>query len=383
MTSAVGDAAGTGRSDAFVRTARVLSSDATGISAPVGLAAVPKRNVLFVVQAPGSKSTNVVSLDRFGRSAGSARLAAAAHDPINMAFDARHHRLLLLSARDQLLEARVNANGELAPKTLRRVDVAQFDVTDPQGMAVDPQSGAIYILDAGQRRVVRVDPAADGSFRSAVRSEVDLGLNGLGAVRGLAFNPRSGHLYVRSGKTLYELTTAGRVVARRDLSDLGLATPGGMVFAPSTDQTDDPSQLSLYVASAGSTGQIVELSFAPIEAPAMPSFTSTLVRTTDMAAYSPPSPDPSGLTYVPGANKLVMTDGEVEEVVNGITHFHGANVWELNLGGSVRRTANISKIQPTVTPMTNEPTGIGRTATTTPQTTMAPGSTTLIPAPTG
>ena len=360
MTFAVGDVAGTGTHDAFVRTARVLTSSETGISAPVGLAAVPKRSVLFVVQAPGAKRTNVVSLDRFGRSAGSARLAAAAHDPINMAFDARRHRLLLLSARDQLLEAKVNANGELAPKTLHRVDGAQFDLMDPQGMAVDPQSGTLYILDAGRPQVVRVEPAADGSFRTAVRSELDLRSNGPGAVSGLAFNPQSGHLYVRSGKTLYELTTAGKVVSRRDLGGLATGTPQGMVFGPSSDQTDNPTELSLYVADStmGAMGDIVELSFTPTEAPALPSFTSSLVRTTNMAAYPPPSPDPSGLTYVPSANKLVMTDGEVEETVNGITHFQGANVWEINLAGSVLRSANISKVAPTVTPMTNEPTGI-------------------------
>ena len=262
-----GVAAGKGRDDAFVRTARVLDSRPTDISVPVGLAAVPNKSVLFVVQAHGAKRTNVVSLDRFGRSAGSAQLQAGALNPINMAFDARRHRLLLLSARAQLLEVQVNARGNLAPKTLQRLDVAQFGLTDPQGMAVDP-SGTLYILDAGHQRVVRVQPTADGSFRGAVRSELDLRPNGLGAVRALAFDPQNGHLYVRSGKTLNELTTAGKVVARRDLNGLGVDTPQGMVFAPSSDETDAPTQLSLYVAdsrgpatraasaSAGGTGQI-------------------------------------------------------------------------------------------------------------------------------
>jgi hypothetical protein len=369
MTLAVGDVARTAGNDAFVRTARVLNSDATGISAPVGLAAVPERSVLFVVQAHGAKRTNVVSLDRFGRNAGSTQLAAAAPDPINMTFDARRHRLLLLSAPDQLFEVQVNASGDLAPQTLRRVDVAQFELKDPQGMAVDPKSGTLYILDAGQPRVVGVEPAADGSFRGAVISDLDLP-NGLGAVRGLAFDPQSSHLYVRSGDILNELTTTGKLVADRHLSGLRPNTAQAMVFARSSDLTDNPTQLSLYIAdssgpaaaaaspSAPGAGRIVEFSFTPIEAPALPGFTSSLVRTTNMAAYSPPSPDPSGLAYVPGANKLVMTDAEVEETVSGITHFQGANVWEINLNGSVRRTTNISRVQPTSTPMTNEPTGI-------------------------
>ena len=54
----------------------------------------------------------------------------------------------------------------------------------------------------------------------------------------------------------------------------------------------------------------------------------------------------------------MVTDGEVEETVGGITHFEGANVWEMTFGGNVIRTANISKVQPTVVPMSNEPTGV-------------------------
>ncbi len=53
-----------------------------------------------------------------------------------------------------------------------------------------------------------------------------------------------------------------------------------------------------------------------------------------------------------------MSDGEVEETVSGITHFQGANLWELTLSGGVVRTANISSVAPTVVPMTNEPTGV-------------------------
>src|SRR6185503_15926084 len=95
----------------------------------------------------------------------------------------------------------------------------------------------------------------------------------------------------------------------------------------------------------------------PVAAAAV-TFTSSLVKTTDMSAISPPSPDPSGITYLPNSNRLMVVDGEVEETVNGITHFQGANVWELTLGGSVLRTANISKKAPTVVPMTDEPTGV-------------------------
>jgi len=87
-------------------------------------------------------------------------------------------------------------------------------------------------------------------------------------------------------------------------------------------------------------------------------FTSTLVNTVDMAAFAKPSPDPSGLTYLPASNTLLMTDGEIEEVVEGITHFQGANLWELTLGGSVVRTSNVSHVEPLVFPLSDEPAGV-------------------------
>ncbi len=88
------------------------------------------------------------------------------------------------------------------------------------------------------------------------------------------------------------------------------------------------------------------------------SFTSSLVRTTDVAAISPASPDPSGLAYVPSSGTFLMTDGEVDETVDGITHFAGANLWELTLSGAVVRTSNLSPVAPTQLALTKEPTGI-------------------------
>ena len=55
-------------------------------------------------------------------------------------------------------------------------------------------------------------------------------------------------------------------------------------------------------------------------------FISSLIQTIDMSTLSPPSPDPSGLAYLPWTNTLLISDGEVEEIIGGITHFQGANL---------------------------------------------------------
>jgi cell division septation protein DedD len=144
--------------------------------------------------------------------------------------------------------------------------------------------------------------------------------------------------------------------------------PQGLVFAPSGDATDDPAKMNLFLIDSGRSarttvpepGRIIEFNLnSPVKVRAAASvITASLVNTVDMSTWSPPSPDPSGLTYLPNSNRLMMVDGEVEETVSGITHFQGANVWEFTRSGSVLRTANISKVAPTVVPMTNEPTGV-------------------------
>src|SRR5690606_21517558 len=52
---------------------------------------------------------------------------------------------------------------------------------------------------------------------------------------------------------IYELTQRGEIVAIRELADVTLRNPQGMVFAPSGDLTDDPSLLNLYIADSGLT----------------------------------------------------------------------------------------------------------------------------------
>ncbi|MGH3064808.1 MAG: SdiA-regulated domain-containing protein, partial [Gaiellaceae bacterium] len=368
--AAAPDATGQAGAGVTLRQARVLEQDRTGIDAPAGLAFSSATSSFYVVggRAVGAQAnTDVVRLTPFALSpvsdrAGSARIAAAVGNGLNVAFDSRHSRLLLLDRTNRLLEVRADGNGDLEPGTLQRRDALRLDLQDAQGMTVDPASGVVYVLDAAQARIVRIEPGADGSLDTATTSAIELTSSGVNGARGLAFDPASGHLHVRGGQTLHELTTAGEAVATRDLSSLGLASPAGMTFAPSGDETDDPAQLSVYVAdsgTAGGTGQIVELSLAPLAAIAAIDFVATLVDTIDTAAFSPPSPDPSGLTYLPPPrNTLLMVDGEVEETVNNITHFQGVNVWEMTLGGNVVDTANISKKAPTSAPMTDEPVGV-------------------------
>lgn len=361
----------------FVRKVRVMEADETGLTNPAGIVFSAKGNA-FHIAASGQVSpnrTDVVKVTQLATRAGLAQLSAVVQNPINMVFDDRFNRLLLLTAQgSQILAVKTDNNGNLKPLEVTQYHVKGLGLPDPQGMTMDEKTGTLFILDAAAQRVVQVQPLLDGNFEGASLSEINLQSYGFSSLRGIAFEPSSGHFFVNNptDQKLYELTSSGELAATRDLAQFGLKDPQALVFAPSGDQTDDPAQTSLYVADSGlveeqnpiadpasqGNGQIVELSFTALAEPVESTFTASLVRTTNLGAISPPSPDPSGIAFLSNSHTLLIVDGEVEETVQGITHFQGANVWELTLSGIKIRTANISKKPPTVTPITNEPTDI-------------------------
>ena len=72
------------------------------------------------------------------------------------------------------------------------------------------------------------------------------------------------------------------------------------------------------------------------------------MRTVPTSAYSPPSPDPSGIGYLPDLDRFIISDGEVDEM----TIFAGVNLFETTRSGTQTRNG-VSQ------PWSNEPTGVG------------------------
>ena len=361
---------------AYWRLARNIETDRFGIPHPVGLAFSPATNTFMVPQVPSAGqpnagATDFVTFTSLADPAGTAPVATAIADSLNIAFDQKANRLLFFdAASSQLGEARARPGGGLDPSStaITRYAVRQYGVQTPRGMTVDPASGRLFILDSAARRIARIDPGPGNSFDGAAAARdrriayVDLKQLGQGDLRGLAFNPANGHLYVLSPaqQALYEISNTGQLLATRTLAgdDLRLIDPQAMVFAPSGDQTDDPAQMSLYIADSrlgdqwGRTGQIMELSLTePLLADlsAATTIVPTLVHTTLTWQWNPPSPDPMGGTYIPTSNRLMISDSEIEEYNR--PYWHGGNIFESTLQGNFLSLHD-------VTGFTKEPTGI-------------------------
>jgi hypothetical protein len=238
-----------------------------------GLPFPPRADTLLVLDPLVSRRG---ALEFFGRGGGqgySPGRSIELPDTINLTFDVQadgSFRLLLL---DPSLREFIRADaltGSAGAAELRRTYANPYDIGDPQGMTIDPASGKIFILDAAAHRIVVID---DEIFDSPIAdvSQLDLppGLTGL---RGLAFNPEDGNLHVLNpiARELYELDAAGQLVAQRDvpalgpLDSLGPFDPIAAIFAPSTDLTDEPSRMHLFLAAVGdgsASGSVTEWSF--------------------------------------------------------------------------------------------------------------------------
>ncbi len=340
----------------YLREVRSIEMEDFETRTPHAVTFWPEAGAFLLFQAGATDRYDL--MNPFGQPIGTARLQAPIADLLNVAWDARTGRLLHLSASGSELLAMALGPGAPPPSRVTPPGLSASLTRDARGMTVDPATGTVFILDGFGRRVIRIDPdplpGCDGECALRRGRTSPLAIPGLADadLRGIAFNPRDGHLYVMSPdeERLYELTAAGRVIGFRDLTPVGIRSPQGMVFAPSGDATDDPSVVSLYVAeSAQPEGSIIEITLVepPGPSPTAATEAASLVRTIDSSRFAPPSPDPSGLAYHPGRNHLLICDGEVEEM----SIYDGVNVWETTLGGAVIETSNTLRFS-------DEPTGV-------------------------
>jgi len=242
---------------AYIRKVRSMETDELGIFNPAGLSFSMRTNTFYVLSSPKvsrPSAPDIFLLTPTKDLVGNLSIATEINDPINMTFDNKTNRLLFFkSATKQLVEVTVTPDGDLEPNSLTYHKADHFGLVDPKGMTVDPVSGHLLILDVTGPRLVRIEPGPDGSFDNASVSTVDLQLTGLSNPRGLAFDPTTRHFHVMSldAQILYEFTMTGQLVTTRDVSMFNIFNPQGMMFAPSGDLTDDPSELSLYLSDSG------------------------------------------------------------------------------------------------------------------------------------
>ena len=203
-------------------------------------------------------------------------------------------------------------------------------------------SGELLVLAGGN--LVRLD---NGRIVSSQPVQVPSGHD----LRGLARDPQTGrlHTFDATAHQVLALDEDGAPVRVYDTTGLDVTDVRGLAFGPSADATDEPATQSLYLADAA--GAVVEAAVDTTAVTALANVQPTSSRVVATSSYNPPSPDPSGIGYLPDQDRLLIDDGEVEEM----TIYQGANYFVTNRAGSLADTG-------TTLPWSKEPTGVGYNA---------------------
>jgi hypothetical protein len=330
-----------------VREVRTTWTRELGVEHPTGLTYDKSRGQLLVAGEDGL-GANVLALGFDEDVRGGFELPSISQ-LATLAFDSAADELTAVSD-DALVTARGGDLGTERP-AVTRTDISGLALRNPRGATFDAGTGTWFVLDdSGIVAVTRRGSSLDAGTRIPLQ-----GLGGV-AVQGIAYNPSDGRLYVANAaqNRLYALDRSGAVVQTYGLSQIALKNLSAMTFAPSSDTTDDPANMNLFLADAGNAktgGSITEVTLVAAAAVTVPITTATLVQVINTAAFSPPSPDPSGITYIPSTGRLEIVDSEVEEVTGA--GYHGVNMWQLTRSGTVVDTGT------TYPAFSKEPTGVG------------------------
>ena len=315
-----------------VRVVRETPTQEHGLSRPSNLAWSPELHALLV--GAGSR---VLRLTPAGRALGTARLSAVP-EASTLAVDPRTGTASHLVG-GEVMTYPVHALEQALPEG--RCAPSRLPVDDVRGAAYDA-TGALVLLEGS----TLVHRARDSRV---VRTPIDgmaghdlVGLTGW-SERDLLFT------YDRDTRMLVGVDRTGSIARRFDLRSVDVGAVTSLAIAPSADRTDHPSTKSLYVADAGSSttpSRVVEVSLAASVAAATATVTGSVVRAVQTSTYSPPSPDPSGIAYLPDLDRMIIADGEVDEM----SIFRGVNLFETTRTGTQTRNG-VSQ------PWSDEPTG--------------------------
>jgi hypothetical protein len=279
---------------------------------------------------------------------GWARGTRALADGAQVTFDRDAHGGRRVFALDPLTGELLVLRGSgsaVSSETRRLGEVAGLDAA---GLAVDGARDRLFVLDAERERIVRVDGFFLGRRRRV--HEIQLPAHAP-PLHGLARDPLSGHLFALAPESaeLLELAPDGALV---DVHQLPGRARGAraITIASSSDATDDPARQSLFaVTPTDQGGTTLELALEPLQLAAVGTDVVPLVLSVDMAAFTPPSPDPSGVELLGPNGPLLVADGEVDEMAI----YRGANLYEVALAGNLSGTASTSFFS-------DEPTGVAR-----------------------
>lgn len=220
-----------------------------GSSDPSGVTLLPSGNLLFVDseidETPWFTGVNVFEVARDGQLVRTATTTAFSVEPTGVAWNPVTSTLFLTDD-----DQRTMFQCALDDTGLTLVDafsLTPFGQWDPEGVAVDPTTGHLWVAGGSMRLVQELTP--DGTLVSTFTVPT-----AVPDPKDVAWDPVRGDLLLVSGpkKVLHRFSTAGQLLGETSLKPLrqeyGINLLNGVVVAPATSGGGD---LSLWFADYG------------------------------------------------------------------------------------------------------------------------------------
>ncbi|MEZ4736128.1 MAG: hypothetical protein R3E79_54260 [Caldilineaceae bacterium] len=368
---------------------RTIYAREWNVGSPVGLTYSANLEQFFVAEQTAATQLTVAALTMYEEVTYTVTLDSVDGNARTLAFDDNAKRLLLLNqALTELVQIPVGSSGRLDPTSATHLSLTHLALQSAHGMVVDAASQSLFILDAAASQLVQVRLNTKPEQVQFEKIELAPALD-LSAADGLALHPQNRQLYVLhpSRQRLYAFTQAGQLVMQHDITALQVTSSYGAVYAPSLDLTDGsdlfhlfiidsneltdapvPESSGLYklylsiiaanpgrndggasvheasehatnVAQQAQYTRIVEVALGAPETAVTSADASVttlaLVQTITLATFSSPSPDPSGLAYLPASGTLLISDGEVDEMPQ---YYTGSSLFNVTLSGALAGT---------------------------------------------
>lgn len=244
---------------------------------------------------------------------------AFSNEPTGIAVDPFNNRMFFTDDdKDAIFEVNLGADGAFntADDSVRTVKVTNYGINDAEGIAYG--QGRIFVSDGVGTEIFEIDPGPNGIFDAIddIVSHFDTTNLNQGDPEGVEYNPDNNTLFIVSNNNrteVAEVTRAGKLVRKIDITAAGARKPAGIAYGTSST---DPNAKSLYIVDRGidndtdpkeNDGKTYEILLGDTVTP-------TPTPTLDPNAPTPtptlePTPTPQPDTEAPIATVTYPTDG--------------------------------------------------------------------------
>ncbi len=219
-------------------------------SDPAGITYIKNLGLLWICDSEIDETSefegvNIFEVTLTGAMRGVYSTITYSQEPTGIDFDPERKRMFVTDDDlGKIFEVTPGKDGVLNTKDdlITFINTKSFSSHDPEDVAYDPQSGALFIVDGESNSIIKILPGINGVFDGSPPEGDDLVKKystdsfGLMDPEGITVDTENGLLYVvgKPANVLFHITKSGELVRQIDISAAHPVKPAGITYAPSS-----------------------------------------------------------------------------------------------------------------------------------------------------